>query len=176
MYIRLYTKLGSSQHRHACTQLVINSRIYLPNICTRAFQNIPDHISSAESTRPADIYTREIRDINRHIYKFIYGQFYMYMHIHLVTLLASLFIACLDIQVHVCVHGPVHRHVYAYTAAAGRSLISFLACLLHSLLYGTNAHTYNLILACLPCLARDVHGGHATSSAKPAWFWYLDLE
>ena len=122
------------------------------------------------------IYTREIRDINRHIYKFIYGQFYMYMHIHLVTLLASLFIACLDIQVHVCVHGPVHRHVYAYTAAAGRSLISFLACLLHSLLYGTNAHTYNLILACLPCLARDVHGGHATSSAKPAWFWYLDLE
>jgi len=153
--------------------------IYLPNICTREFQNIPDHISShirrAESTRPADIYTREIRDINRHIYKFIYGQFYMYMHIHLVTLLASLFIACLDIQVHVCVHGPVHRHVYAYTAAAGRSLISFLACL-HSLLYGTNAHTYNLILACLPCLARDVHGGHATSSAKPAWFWYLDLE
>ncbi|KAG2575738.1 hypothetical protein PVAP13_7KG263332 [Panicum virgatum] len=63
MYIRLYTKLGSSQHRHACTQLVINSRIYLPNICTRAFQNIPDHISShirrAESTRPADIYIYE---------------------------------------------------------------------------------------------------------------------
>ena len=145
---------------------------------SRIFRTIYRVIYVAPS-RPDQLiynYTREIRDINRHIYKFIYGQFYMYMHIHLVTLLASLFIACLDIQVHVCVHGPVHRHVYAYTAAAGRSLISFLACLLHSLLYGTNAHTYNLILACLPCLARDVHGGHATSLAKPAWFWYLDLE